>query len=433
MRMIDLIARKKAGFALTEEEIRWMIEQYTECNIPDYQMSAFAMALCWQGMNNAETVVLTDAMAHSGDVVDLSEFGSFTVDKHSTGGVGAKTTLIVAPVVAALGGKLAKMSGRGLGHTGGTVDKLESIPGFRTELPAQDFMQAVRDVGVAVIGQTGNLCPADKKLYALRDVTSTVDSVPLIASSIMSKKLAAGAKSIVLDVKIGSGAFMKTEEEGRTLAEKMVSIGKQSGRNMAALLTNMDLPLGHAVGNALEVKEAAELLRGEGDEDLRTICVALASNQPSLCHGWIVEEAERRVLECITSGLAFETLCRWVEAQGGDSAVLKDVSLLPVATHIIPVSAPESGWIVRMDARKIGEASVRLGAGRVRKEDSIDHAAGIVLAKKTGDRVEQGETLFWLHSNSQQALSAAAEEALSAITFGGEQPGNQPLIFGIVR
>jgi pyrimidine-nucleoside phosphorylase len=431
--MVDLIEQKKAGQALSDEEIRWMIAGYTAGDIPDYQMAAMAMAICFRGMDDRETGILTDAMVHSGDTVDLSEFGPQTVDKHSTGGVGDKTTLIVAPVVASLGGKLAKMSGRGLGHTGGTIDKLESIPGFQTELPADDFIRAVHDVGVAVIGQTGNLCPADKKLYALRDVTATVGSLPLIASSIMSKKLAAGARSIVLDVKVGSGAFMATEADGRQLAEKMVAIGRSQGRNMAALLTNMDLPLGHAVGNALELKEAVELLQGGGDADLKTVCVALASNMLSLCNGWTLEEAEQKVLESIESGLAFATMCRWVTAQGGDAAVLRDLSLLPTAQFVHPVRAEKSGWITHMDAKRIGEASVGLGAGRTKKGDPIDHAAGIVLEKKTGQYVEAGQTLLWLHTNDEAALAAAEAEVLAAVTQADTQPQPQPLIYGVVR
>ncbi|MCD7929468.1 MAG: thymidine phosphorylase [Clostridiales bacterium] len=433
MRMTDLIETKKAGQTLTEEEIRWMIDGYTAGDIPDYQMAAMAMAICWRGMDGGETAVLTDAMLHSGDTVDLSAFGPLTVDKHSTGGVGDKTTLIVAPVVASLGGRVAKMSGRGLGHTGGTIDKLESIPGFRTELSAEEFLRTVEQVGVAVIGQTGNLCPADKKLYALRDVTGTVGSLPLIASSIMSKKLAAGAKSIVLDVKIGSGAFMKTEAEGRRLAETMVALGRGHGRNTAALLTNMDVPLGHAVGNALEVREAAELLQGKGDDDLKALCVALSATLLSLCHGWSREEAEARVLDCIASGAAFETLCRWAEAQGGDASVLRDLSLLPQAAHVRPIYADRSGWITHMDARQIGEASVVLGAGRVKKGDPIDHAAGIVLAKKTGDAVSAGDVLAWLHTNRPDALDAAQRQVFSALTIGEEQPAPQKLIYGIVR
>ncbi len=432
MRMVELIAQKKAGQALSDEEIRWMIAGYTAGEIPDYQMAAMAMAICFQGMDDRETGTLTDAMAASGDTVDLSALGAQTVDKHSTGGVGDKTTLIVAPVVASLGGKVAKLSGRGLGHTGGTVDKLESIPGFRTQLPEADFLRQVAEVGVAVIGQTGNLCPADKKLYALRDVTATVDSLPLIASSIMSKKLAAGSRSIVLDVKVGSGAFLTTEADARALAEKMVDIGKRNGRSMAALLTNMDRPLGRAVGNALEVREAAELLQGRGEEDLKTVCVALAAQMLSLCRGWTPEESRRRVLESISSGRAFETMCRWVQAQGGDPAVLRDPARLAQAAHIQPIRAARSGWIAHMDAKQIGAAAVLLGAGRAKKEDPIDHAAGIVLEKKTGDFVEAGQIFAWLHTNRPQTLPEADAAVRSAVTFGETAPAAQPLLYDTI-
>ena len=320
MRMVDLIEKKRDGGVLTDEEIRFIIEGFTAGAIPDYQMSAFAMTVFYRGMDAHETAVLTDAMMHSGDTIDLSRFGDKSVDKHSTGGVGDKTTLIVAPIVASLGGKMAKMSGRGLGHTGGTVDKLESIPGFRTTLSAEEFMQQVEDVGVAVIGQSGNLTPADKKLYALRDVTATIDSLPLITSSIMSKKLAAGSHSIVLDVKVGSGAFMKTAEDGRKLAESMVTIGKACGRRVTAVMTNMDIPLGYRIGNALEVMEAVDVLRGHGSDDLREVCTALAENMLMLCNGWDEERARAEVAEAVASGKAFETMKKWIAAQGGNAA-----------------------------------------------------------------------------------------------------------------
>ena len=428
MRMVDLIAKKRDGYELIESEIRFLIRGYTDGSIPDYQMSAWAMAVFYRGMTDRETAILTDAMMHSGDTVDLSCFGGLSVDKHSTGGVGDKTTLIVAPIVASLGGKMAKMSGRGLGHTGGTVDKLESIAGFHTTLSAEQFRTQVEQVGVAVIGQSGNLTPADKKLYALRDVTATVDSIPLIASSIMSKKLAAGAKSIVLDVKCGSGAFMKTEEDGRKLAEAMVAIGKACGRNTAALLTNMDIPLGSCVGNALEVREAVEVLSGKPG-DLRQICVALSANLLSLCHGWSAEEAEARVLEALDSGKALETMKAWVAAQGGDP----DFSRLPAASVQIPVKADQDGWITHMDAEQVGIASSLLGAGRMTKDDPIDHAAGIVLEKKTGDLVKVGDVLAWLHTNDAEKLEAAEARFRSALQWGTEPPKQSPLIYGIIK
>ena len=428
MRVVDLIAKKRDGFELTEDEIRFLIRGYTDGSIPDYQMSAWAMAVLWRGMTGRETAILTDAMMHSGNTVDLSCFGDLSVDKHSTGGVGDKTTLIVAPIVASLGGKMAKMSGRGLGHTGGTVDKLESISGFHTTLSAEQFRTQVEQVGVAVIGQSGNLTPADKKLYALRDVTATVDSIPLIASSIMSKKLAAGSRSIVLDVKCGSGAFMKTEADGRKLAEAMVAIGKACGRNTAALLTNMDIPLGNCVGNALEVKEAVEVLQGKPG-DLRQICVALSSNLLSLCHGWTAEEAEAKVLDALNSGKALETMKAWVAAQGGDP----DFSKLPVASVQVPVKAGQDGWLTHMDAEQVGIASSLLGAGRMTKDDTIDHAAGIVLEKKTGDFVKAGETLAWLHTNDETKLETAEARFRAALQWGTEPPKQSPLIYGIIK
>ena len=433
MRMVDLIEKKRDGAALSDAEIRFIISGFTDGSIPDYQMAAFAMAVFFRGMNEHETAVLTDAMMHSGDTIDLSRFGDKSVDKHSTGGVGDKTTLIVAPIVATLGGKMAKMSGRGLGHTGGTVDKLESIPGFHTTLSADDFMHQVEQVGVAVIGQSGNLTPADKKLYALRDVTATVDSLPLIISSIMSKKLAAGSHSIVLDVKIGSGAFMKTLDDGRKLAEGMVSIGKACGRNVTAVMTNMDIPLGHYIGNALEVMEAVQVLRGEGCADLRTVCVELASNMLMLCNGWDEAAARARVEDAIASGAAFETMKKWIAAQGGDARALEDFSLLPQASVVYEVKAPRSGYIRAMDTQKVGEASAVLGAGRQKKEDVIDYAAGIVLSKKTGDYVEAGETLATLYTNQAQTLAGSETLLLDALRWGEEAPAQEKLILGIVR
>ena len=428
MRMVDIIAKKRDGGVLSEEEIRFLISGYTKGEIPDYQMSAWAMAVLFRGMTAEETAILTDAMMASGDTVDLSAFGDLSVDKHSTGGVGDKTTLIVAPIVACLGGKVAKMSGRGLGHTGGTVDKLESVPGFRTTLSPEEFRAQVERIGVAVIGQSGNLTPADKKLYALRDVTATVDSLPLIASSIMSKKLAAGSRSIVLDVKCGSGAFMKTEADGRALAQAMVDIGKACGRNVAALITNMDIPLGTHVGNALEVKEAVEVLSGK-EGDLRTICTELAVHMLALCHGWEPEEARRKVTDALDSGKALQTMKDWLQAQGGDA----DFSKLPQATVVVPVKADRSGWITHMDAAEVGISSSLLGAGRMTKDDPIDYAAGIVLEKKTGDRVEPGDVLAWLHTNDESRLPAAEAKFRQALTWGENAPTRQPLIYGIVR
>jgi len=432
MRMYDVIRHKRIGLAHTEQELRWMVEQYTAGAIPDYQMAAWAMAVCLNGTTPAETAILTDAMMRSGDTVDLSRFGRLSVDKHSTGGVGDKTSLIVTPIVAALGGKVAKMSGRGLGHTGGTVDKLESIPGYRTELSPEEFLTQVERVGLALIGQSGNLAPADKKLYALRDVTATVDSVPLIASSIMSKKLAAGSHSIVLDVKVGSGAFMKTREEGEALARQMVDIAAACGRQAAALVTNMDVPLGTAVGNALEVQEAVEILQGGGDRKLRQLCEALAAEMVVLCLGLTPDEATHRVKEAVDSGEAFRQMCRWVEAQGGDVTYLTDPTQFPTAPEYA-VLAPRDGYLTGMDAEAIGVAAVTLGAGRATKEEAIDHAAGIRILKKTGDKVQAGDPIALLYTNRPDAVASATKAYLAAVTVGDTPPEEQELIYSVVR
>ncbi len=423
MRAVDLIEKKKRGEALTEQQLRFLIEGYTKGEIPDYQLSAWAMAVCFQGMNQAETAALTAAMAESGDQVDISALGEGTVDKHSTGGVGDKTSLIVAPLVAALGGKVAKMSGRGLGHTGGTVDKLESIPGYRTTLSAEEFMDRAKRVGIVVAGQSGNLAPADKKLYALRDVTATVDSVPLIASSIMSKKLAAGAQSIVLDVKTGSGAFMKTAEASARLAEEMVRIGTACGRRVSALITNMDLPLGMAVGNALEVEEAIAVLQGKGPADLREVCLALATEMLCLCNDWSEQEAKQKATSALDCGIAYRKFEEWIAAQGGDlNAFAAERS---VRTYT--VCAPRSGYIQRMDAERIGVAAMLLGAGRAKKEDAIDFAAGITMLKKTGDAVKEGEPIATLYT-ATASFEGAEQQYLSALEIGAEKPEMLPLI-----
>lgn len=432
MRMYDVIRHKKMGLALTEEEIRFMIAGFTAGEVKDYQMSALAMAVCLNGMTPGETAILTDAMMRSGDTVDLSRFGTLSVDKHSTGGVGDKTSLIVGPIVAALGGKVAKMSGRGLGHTGGTVDKLESIPGYRTELTPAEFLEQVERVGLAIIGQSGNLAPADKKLYALRDVTATVDSIPLIASSIMSKKLAAGSHSIVLDVKVGSGAFMKTQAEGEELARQMVAIAAACGRKAAAVVTNMDVPLGEAVGNALEVQEAVTILQGGGDRRLRRLCEALAAEMLCLCQGWSPEEAAVRVAQAVDSGDAFRQMCRWVQAQGGDPSYLTQPEKFPTAPAYV-VTAPADGYITGMDAEAIGVAAVTLGAGRATKEDAIDHAAGIRIHKRTGDKVTAGEPIATLYTNRPQAVAGATKAYLKAVTVESAPPAEQELIYSVVR
>ena len=433
MRVYDLIQKKKNGEALTPAELEFLVRGYTDGTIPDYQMSAFAMAVYFRSMTAEETAALTDAMARSGDTVDLSCFGDLSVDKHSTGGVGDKTTLILAPIVASLGCKVAKMSGRGLGHTGGTVDKLEAIPGYKTTLTGQEFLNQVSEIGVAVIGQSGNLAPADKKLYALRDVTATVDSIPLIASSIMSKKLAAGSHSIVLDVKFGSGAFMKTEEDAAALARAMVDIGTACGRNVSAVLTNMDIPLGCGIGNALEVEEAMEVLRGEGPADLRTVSIVLASHMVSLALGIPVEEAKARVEDTLDSGRAWNTFRRWITAQGGDGAVCDDPAVMKRSSIIREVRAPRDGYITHMNTEKIGEAAVVLGAGRTRKEDDIDPAAGLRILKKTGDFVQAGDVLAYLHTESEKAFREGESRYLEAIEFGESAPETMPLISRVIR
>ena len=433
MRMYDIIEKKRDGLALSDEEIRFFVDGYTDGSIPDYQASALCMAIFFRGMNDREISVLTDAMAHSGDMIDLSRFGTLSADKHSTGGVGAKTSLIVMPIVAALGAKVAKMTGRGLGHTGGTVDKLESIPGYQIALDSERFLTQVEDIGISLVGQSGNLTPADKKLYALRDVTATVNSIPLITSSIMSKKLAAGAHNIVLDVKVGSGAFMKTPADGRALAEKMVSIGKLCGRNMTAVLTNMDVPLGHNIGNALEVREAVAVLKGESRGDLREVCIALASNLIRMVFDLTEEEARRRVIDALGSGAAFSKLKEWISAQGGDTRCLDDPSLFPATAFAYEIQSPVNGYIRKMDAERIGITSVMLGAGRETKDAPIDYSAGIVLCKKVGERVSAGETLATLYTNRESALAEAAEHYLTALTFGETPPEPQPLIYEIVR
>lgn len=379
MRMYDLIMKKRNGEALTEQEIQYMIREYVAGEIPDYQMSAFLMAVYFKGMTEEETLAMTQAVAHSGEMVDLSGIEGVKVDKHSTGGVGDKTTMIIAPIVAACGVKVAKMSGRGLGHTGGTVDKLESIPGLHTSLSREDFFNVVNQTGLSVIGQSGNLAPADKKLYALRDVTATVDSIPLIAVSIMSKKLAAGNDCILLDVKTGSGAFMKSIDDSIALAKEMVAIGENAGRKTVALITDMDIPLGHNIGNSLEVIEAVETLKGNGPEDLTEVCVHLASNMLFLAGKGTLEECRSLVREVIANGEALKRLAAMVEAQGGDSSVIFDTDKFEKAAYQHEVLAKKSGYITFMDTESCGIASAMLGAGRETKDSQIDFAAGIIL------------------------------------------------------
>ena len=432
MRMSDLIEKKKCGAAHSREEIDFLIGGLVREEIPDYQISAWLMAVYFRGMTDDEIFYLTDAMARSGDMTDLSALGEKTVDKHSTGGVGDKTTLIVAPIAAAVGGIVAKMSGRGLGFTGGTVDKLEAIPGYRTELAPGEFFRVAKRCGLSVVGQSGNLAPADKKLYALRDVTATVNSIPLIASSIMSKKLAAGAKTIVLDVKVGSGAFMKDTDSARALAEKMVAIGKAAGRNISALLTNMDIPLGSAVGNALEVKEAVSVLEGNGPEDLTEVSLALACEMISLALHIPEKEARARCLSVIADGSAKKKLCEMVSAQGGDASYIVDTENFPKAAVVYPIISPCEGYLSHMDAEKIGIASSLLGAGREKKGDVLDMTAGVILLLKTGDHVKKGDVIAELHTSTRDVKQAEAA-FLSALTFSEECPQKAALIYEVVK
>lgn len=402
MRMVDIIEKKRDGQELTTAEINFFIEGYTKGEIPDYQASALAMAIYFQDMNDRERADLTRAMVESGDTIDLSAIDGVKVDKHSTGGVGDTTTLVLAPLVASLGVPVAKMSGRGLGHTGGTIDKLESIAGFHVELTREQFIDLVNRDKVAVIGQSGNLTPADKKLYALRDVTGTVNSIPLIASSIMSKKIAAGADAIVLDVKTGDGAFMKTQEDAEKLAHAMVRIGNQVGRKTIAIISDMSQPLGFAIGNALEVKEAIETLQGKGPKDLTELVLTLGSQMVILAgKAKTSEEAKEMLLDAIHSGKALAKFKEFLANQGGDASIVDDLTKLPQAKYKIELPAKQSGYISRMVADEIGVASMILGAGRATKEDVIDLAVGLVLHKKVGDKVEEGESILTIYSNRE--------------------------------
>ena len=430
MRMYDIIKKKRDGGCLSTEEIRAFVAGYTAGEIPDYQAAALAMAIYFRGMDDRETTDLTLAVRDSGERLDFSKIAGIRADKHSTGGVGDKTSLIVAPTVAALGVKVAKMSGRGLGHTGGTVDKLESFAGFRTDLPKEEFEEIVNRVGVAIVGQTATLAPADKKLYALRDVTATVDSMPLIASSIMGKKLAADDECIVLDVKTGSGSFMKTEEKSFELARLMVEIGRRAGKKMSALITDMDAPLGRAVGNSLEVIEAIDTLAGHGPEDLTALSVALSAEMLYLAGRGSREECERIVTETIASGAALRKLAEMVEAQGGDPAWVMDTAHFPRAAYERKVLAPRAGYITRMDTEALGLTALSLGAGRNTMGDRIDLTAGFYLEKKTGDRVAAGEVLATLYTSKEELLDGAERSFLGATSIENTPPAPRPLILG---
>ncbi len=432
IRMYDLIHKKRDGKKLSSEEIRWMITGYVKNDIPDYQMAAMLMAIFFSGMSDDELAALTDVMAHSGDVVDLSEIEGCKVDKHSTGGVGDKTTLIACPIAAACGVKIAKMSGRGLGHTGGTVDKLESIPGYKTSLDRDSFFQTVKTCGISVIGQSGNLAPADKKLYALRDVTATVESIPLIAASIMSKKLAAGSDCILLDVKTGSGAFMKSREDALLLALKMKAIGEKAGKRVSALITDMDIPLGYCIGNALEVQEAVQTLCGTGPADLTMLCLELAAHMMELAGIGSIEKCRKLAQRSVDDGSARKTLAAMVKAQGGDDSWILHPEKIEAAPFAFEVKARRSGWIFHMNTEEIGETACLLGAGRMTKDSTIDHKAGIILAKKTGDKVACGETLAVLYASNEDFFATASSRFEAAITISGEAPENRPLLFASV-
>lgn len=429
MRMCDIIRKKRNGCELTRVETEVFIDGCLSGSVPDYQISALLMAVYFNGMTDRETAVLTDVMAHSGDMIDLSRFRRLSVDKHSTGGVGDKTSFIAAPIAAACGCKVAKMSGRGLGFTGGTVDKLQSIPGYRSEMSAQDFLGQVESVGMAIVGQSGNLAPADKKIYALRDVTATVESIPLIASSIMSKKIAAGSHNIVLDVKVGSGAFMKNLRDAELLAEKMVNIGKRCGRNTAAFITDMNVPLGSAVGNSLEVAEAARILKDNIRNDLTEVSLNLAAGMISLAFEIPFGDAFSRAQSSLENGTAFEVMLRWIACQGGDIRYIENPDLFEKARYVHEVKSPFDGFITSMDCEYIGTAAMLLGAGRAVKEDTIDHSAGIITLKKSGDRVCRGDTLCLMYTSDKSKINEAENVFLKAVTSDDKPAEKKPLIY----
>ena len=429
MLMTDIICKKRDGEALTKEEIGFFVKGYVSGEIPDYQASALCMAIYFRGMNDDEILDLTLAMMNSGETVDLSGIEGIKADKHSTGGVGDKTSLVLCPMAAAAGLKIAKMSGRGLGHTGGTIDKLESFPGFTVEISEERFLENVNRIGISIIGQSKNLVPADKKLYALRDVTGTVPSVPLIVSSIMSKKLASGGDIIVLDVKCGSGSFMKTKEEAEVLAKQLVRVGKAAGKKTAAVITDMDEPLGNAVGNALEVKEAIAVLKGEKKGDLYELCMTLGSLMlVSAEKAASLEDARKMLEKTISDGSALKKLAEMVEAQGGDGRYVYDTSLLPGAEFTLEVPAPCNGYVKHIEADDIGLASMHLGGGRATKEDTIDLSVGIVINRKVGDHVSEGESIATVHANYRNKAHDAAEAVLRAYEFSEEKTVREPLI-----
>ena len=434
MKAVDVIIKKREGMELSREEIDFFINGITRGSIPDYQAAAWAMAVLLNGMTERETTDLTMAMARSGEMLDLSGVVPLAVDKHSTGGVGDKTTLVVEPLVAACGLPVGKMSGRGLGFSGGTLDKMESIPGFRVNLTREEFLQKLGEEGLVLAGQSGDLAPADGKLYALRDVTGTVPSIPLIASSIMSKKIAAGAQAIVLDVKVGTGAFMETLPEARQLAELMVAIGRLSGRKVVALLSDMNQPLGNAVGNALEVNEAIDTLQGGGPADFREHCLVVASHLLVVGRKAVdIDEARRMAETTLQDGIAWQQFRRLVTSQGGEVSVVDKPTLLPQAPFVETVAAERSGYLLGIDAREVGETSVELGAGRARKEDPIDHAVGIMIHHKVGDHIGKGEGLFTIHANDLSKMVAARKRLLAAHQWSDHPVEPLPLFYGIVE
>lgn len=433
MRIYDIIMNKRNGKELSKEEIEFFVKGVSDGSIPDYQISALLMAIYFQGMTDKETAILTTFMAQSGDMVDLSSIEGIKVDKHSTGGVGDKTTLVIAPIVAACGVKVAKMSGRGLGHTGGTVDKLESIPNLETSLDRESFFKVVNETGLSVIGQSGNMVPADKKLYALRDVTATIESIPLIAGSIMSKKIAAGSDCILLDVKTGSGAFMKTVDDSIELAQAMVAIGENVGRHTIALVTDMDIPLGYAIGNSLEVIESVKTLKGNGPDDLTNVCINLATNMLYLAKKGTMDECRELVHKVINDGSALERLKAMVKAQGGDVSVIEDTNNFEKSRFSHEVTAREMGYITHMDTEKCGISSVILGAGRETKDDSIDFSAGIILKAKYGDKVKCGDVLAVMYSNDETKFEAADELFQKAISISSQKPEKEKLIYARIE
>lgn len=434
MRMYDLIIKKRNGEELTTEEINFFVDNYTKASIPDYQVSALLMAIFFQKMNSRETADLTMAMVHSGDMLDLSKIEGIKVDKHSTGGVGDTTTLVLTPMVAALGIPVAKMSGRGLGHTGGTIDKLESFDGFSVEISEEQFINNVNTIKIAVNGQTPDLAPADKKLYALRDVTGTVDNLSLISSSIMSKKIASGADAIVLDVKVGDGAFMKTFEDAKALGTAMVNIGKNVGRNTVAVISDMDQPLGFAIGNALEVKEAIDTLKGNGPKDLLQLCLTLGSNMVVLAKKAAnVEEAKEMLLGTIKDGSALAKFKEFIKAQGGNVEQVEDTDKLPKAKYVVPVKSPKEGYISKIHAENIGLIAMELGAGRATKEDVIDLAVGIVLSKKRGEKVAEGDIIAYVHANDEKKAEKAVKDIIGNYEIKEKYNNEIPLIYDVIR